>query len=110
MLAVSWANQLFSVSLTFFQPASQPGYVITVMSEARGSNRAQKPCQISILVTVVIVPLDKLSCMALPSVRVGRHTSRGRAFQRGHSHIDSYHEDIPSLISIENDPADWAMA
>lgn len=71
------------------------------MSEARGSNRAQKPCQISILVKVVIVPLDTLNCTTLPIVGVGRHTSQGCVFQRGHSHTDSYHEDILSLISIK---------
>lgn len=99
MLSVGQANQPFSGS--HILPASQPGYVITVMSETRGSNRAQKPCQISLLVKVVIVPLDKLNCTTLPSISVGRHTSQGCVFQRGHSPIDSYHEDILSLISIK---------
>jgi hypothetical protein len=87
--------------ISHIHPASLPGYVIAVMTEARGSNRAQKPCQISILVEVVIAPLGKLSCTTLPNVSVGRLTSQGCAFQRGHSHMDSYHEDILSLISIK---------
>lgn len=99
--ALPLAGPISFPCISHTHPASFPGYVIAVMTEARGSNRAQKPCQISILMEVVIVPLGKLSCMTLPSVSVGRLTSQGYAFQRGHSHMDSYHEDILCLISIK---------
>lgn len=72
-------------------------------SDDRGQReqQAHKPCQLSVLIKVVIVPLDRLSCMTSPTVSVGRHTSQGRVLQRGHPHMASYREEILSLIFIK---------